>query len=184
MGFSELCMKMRIAKKNRFAAFVIILLSHAAFGQTDYKNLKSQAEESAKAFIGGDYARLVDLTYPKLVELIGGRAKMISFIEKDMKEMKAQGVEVISMSFDDPTQVIKIGEQWFAVLPSTMKMKVPDGILVGKSFMLGISGDNGERWTFVGGSALDEKAIKTLFPAAVGKLKIPKEEKPVLYPAP
>lgn len=161
-----------------------MLLSSAAFGQVDYKRLKSQAEESSTAFLKGDYARLVDLTYPRLVELGGGRAQMIANIEKEMKEMKAQGVAVISMSFDDPTQVIKIGEELFAVLPSTMKMKVPSGILTGKSFMLGISSDNGAHWTFVNGSSLDEKGIKTLFPAALGKLKIPKEEKPVLHPAP
>jgi hypothetical protein len=175
---------LKIASSTYTVALVILLLAPAAFGQTDYKNLKSQAEEGSKAFVGGDYGKLADLTYPKLVELIGGRAKMIAYIEKQIAEMKAQGAEVISVSFDDPTQVIKIGGELFAVLPDTLKMKVPDGILVGKSFMLGISGDNGEHWTFVDGSSLDEKAIKTLFPAAAGKLNIPKAEKPVLYAAP
>lgn len=175
---------MRIAVNIHVIAFTLILFSSAALGQTDYKALKSQAEESSAAFVKGDYARLADLTYPRLVKLAGGREKMIAYLETAAKEMKAQGAEVISMSFDDPTQVIKIEGDLFAILPSTMKMKVPEGILIGKSFMLGISGDNGEHWTFVDGSALGEKGIKTLFPAAVGKLNIPKEEKPVLYPAP
>lgn len=175
---------MKLKKILYVAALNIFLLSTSAFGQTDFKNLKSQADESGKAFVSRDFNRLVDLTYPKLVELVGGRAKMIAFLEKGTNEMKAQGAEVISMSVHDPTQVIKVGKQMFAVLPVTLKMKVPEGVLVGKSFMLGISDHRGDRWTFVNGSSFSDKMAETLFPAAKGKLKIPAEEPPVLYPEP
>ncbi len=39
--------------------------------------VKKKAQEVGESVIKGDYSKVVDLTYPKLVELMGGRDKMI-----------------------------------------------------------------------------------------------------------
>jgi hypothetical protein len=67
-----------------------------------------------------------------------------------------------------------------------MSMKVPDGILVGEAFMIAYSKDKGEHWTFVNansGAAYDEQ-LKTLFPNAADKLRIPELKRPVLQKSP
>src|SRR5258708_16803381 len=42
-----------------------------------YKNIKVQADQLTDAVLKGDYKRAADLTYPKLVQFMGGRAKFI-----------------------------------------------------------------------------------------------------------
>lgn len=178
-------LKDKMNMKNPFCiiALSIFLLTQINFEQAVNETLKKQAEESGQAFVSGDFNKLVDLTYPKLVELLGGRAKMVAFLQNGTREMRAQGAEVLSMSATDPIQVTTIGRQLFAVVPVTLKVKVPVGIAVSKSFMVGISSDRGRSWTFVDGSYLDEQRMRILFPTAVGKLKFPPEEKPTLYRA-
>ena len=174
---------MKMKKPFYLIALSMFLLSQTIFGQTVNETLRKQAEQSGQAFITGDFNKLVDLTYPRLIEILGGRAKMVAFLQKGVQEMKAQGAEVLSLSAADPTQVTTIDRQLFAVLPVTLKLKVSEGILVSKSFMVGISNDGGRSWTFVDGSYLDERRMKILLPTAVGKLKFPPKEKPTLYQA-
>ena len=79
----------------------IILLFSISCAKTDrpglgIEEIKARAEESSNACLKGDYQKCVDLTYPKLVELMGGRTKMISVMEQQWKEIKAQGFEFTS----------------------------------------------------------------------------------------
>jgi hypothetical protein len=175
---------MIISRSISAIAITLCLLGAGAFAQTDYPNLKLQAEECNKAFVAGDFGRLVDLTYPKFVSQQGGKAKMIASIEQASKEMKAQGMELISMTVDDPTQVVNAHSELVAVVPVTVKMKVSGGTLVGESFMLGASEDKGKTWTFVSGSSMDKTELKTLFPAAVEKLILPEQKQPTLIATP
>jgi hypothetical protein len=176
----------QVAEVRTYKQVAMLVLSLAvaagsAFGQAaSNESLKRAAEESCRAFVEGDFGKLADLTYPKLVALLGGRAKMIAFLEDGVREMKAQGAGVLSVTPGEPTQLTTVGRQRFAVVPSTMRLKVHDGVLVGRSFMLGVSGDGGKSWTFVNGDALDERRLKILFPAAAGRLKLPSPEPPTL----
>ena len=172
--------KMKMVKTVGIVILSLFFLSQAASGQSGNENLKRLADESGRAFVNRDFSRLVDLTYPKLVVLLGGRTKMIAFLERGVREMRAQGAEMLSMSPSEPTQVTTIGRQVFAVLPVTMRIKVPEGVLVGESFMIGVSSDRGKSWTFVNGDNLDERRMRVLFPSAVGKLKLPPVKPPTL----
>ena len=163
-------------------ALVILFLSGVARAQDHHQNLQAQANEAGKAFVAEDYGRLVDLTYPKLVELIGGREKMIAMIKGEVAQWHKQGFSVLSQSAEAPTQTFKVGNELYAVLPVVLKMKVPDGTLVGKSTMIAVSEDSGEHWTFADATNADSRMLKTLFPAAADKLQLPVAQKPVLYP--
>jgi hypothetical protein len=148
----------------------------------DYPNLKIQAEELAKAFDRQDYESVASLTYPKLVELMGGREGMAAILRRSMKQAEeTENVKLISTMVGEPGGIIRVERQLFAIVPTTLRMKVPEGVLVGKAFMIGVSEDNGENWTFVDGSGgRNEEKMKTLLPAAVGKLKLPELKPPVL----
>src|SRR5581483_10238949 len=169
-------------KKLLVTTLALVLLSQLASGQTISENLKRLADESSQAFVKGDFGRVADLTFPKLVALMGGKEKMVAYLEKGTREMKAEGNVIFSMVPGDPTQIETIGEQVFAVLPVTLKIKVDKGTLIGKSFMIGVSNDDGKSWTFVDGSNLDERKMTVLFPTAVGKLKLPTVGPPTLVP--
>lgn len=147
----------------------------------DYPKLKLQANELVEASNRKDFNTVVSLTYPKLVEMVGGREKILDSINQGMKEAEAQNVKILSFTLGEPGEVISVERQLLAIIPSTMKLKVPEGTLTGQSFLIGVSEDGGENWTFVDASGgMDREKLKALFPAAADKLKIPETKPPVL----
>lgn len=59
-------------------------------------------------------------------------------------------------------------------------MREPRGVVAGNGFLIGVSGDGGETWSFVDGSGgRAEVKVKSLLPAAAGRLKLPELKPPV-----
>jgi hypothetical protein len=141
--------------------------------------VKQKAQEVGQAVLKGDYAKIADLTYPKVVEAMGGRDRMIAETEAAMKQMKERGITFRSQTIGDPSGFLTEGGNTFTVLPTTIEMTVPGGRAVSKSYLLGISADGGKAWTFADGSGLDtqEKRDK-LLPKLPAKLKLPEKQKP------
>ena len=142
--------------------------------------IKAKAEETSNALVQGDYGKMADLTHPKLVEQVGGRAKMISMIELGMKEMKAQGIEFKSATVEAPSAVVKEGGHLFSVVPFTLKMSVPGGAMSQKSYLIASSADGGKQWHFVDGSGVDDEKLKLMYGSVPLKLKLPAKVPPVI----
>ena len=150
----------------------------------EYPNAKIQANELNEAVLAGKYEKAADLTHPSLVELMGGREKYIERISEAMKDIQSDKFSVLSNVVGDPQQTIVQGKNVFAVLPTTMKIKVPEGVLVGQSFMIGASKDGGKNWTFVDGGSGNPQQLASLFPTVADKLKLPEKKRPVLHQTP
>lgn len=151
----------------------------------DSNKLKAQAEEMSKAFVDGDFGKVADSTYPDVVKFVGGRARMVSSLEVGMKQMRTQGFDIEAVVVGDPTQILTLGKQTFAVVPTTMRMKVQQGTLSSESFFLGVSEDGGNTWSFVDGAGVRDKGrLKVLFPAAADKLELPQSKPPVMQQNP
>jgi hypothetical protein len=133
--------------------------------------------------VKGDFARGADLTYPKLVELMGGRAQYIAIVQRAMKELQTDQTRLESFTVGEPRDVNQIDKEYYAIIPTTMKIKVPEGTLVGEAYMIGISADAGAHWTFVdsGGRTINKEMLKTLLPKAADKLRLPEVKQPTLY---
>jgi hypothetical protein len=152
-------------------------VSSAATRQKSYPNLKEQAERWAEAYVREDYEKVASLTLPKQVELMGGSEGMARILTRSLE---GGGVKMLSIQVGEPEEVIPIERQLFAIVPTTLKMREPRGVVVGNGFLIGVSNDGGETWTFVDGSGgRNEEKVKTLLPAAAGKLKLP-ELKPLV----
>lgn len=149
-------------------------------GQSEkYPNLVAQAQEVNDAFRRRDFARMVDLTYPKVIEAAGGRDKMVAALAKGMKEMETEGVVVLSSTAGTPTQTVHVSGSIYAVLPTTLKVKAQDGIFQTEGSMIGISSDSGATWTFIDAGGKDHNELKRLLPDAADKLSLPPEKQPV-----
>lgn len=144
----------------------------------NYPNLVAQAQEVNDAFRRRDFARMVDLTYPKVIEAAGGRDKMVAALAKGMKEMEAEGVVVLSSTAGAPTQIVHASGSIYAVLPTTLKVKAQDGVFQTESSMIGISSDSGANWTFIDAGGKDQTQLKKLLPDAASKLNLPAEKQP------
>jgi hypothetical protein len=149
---------------------------------TNYPNLKAQAEETANAFARKDFNTIVDTTYPKVVEFMGGREKMIPVIEQGVKQAEREGITFVSITVDEPKGIVNVGKRLFGIVPTRLRMRVPEGTLVGESFMIGVSEDGGKKWTFIDGAGADKHRLRALFPSAADKLQLPEKKQPVMYP--
>lgn len=145
----------------------------------NYPALVTQAQEVNDAFRRRDFGRMVDLTYPKVIQAAGGRDKMVSALTKGMKEMEAEGVVVLSSTAGAPTQIVHASGSIYAVVPTTLKVKAQDGVFQTESSMIGISSDNGATWTFIDAGGKDQNQLKSLLPEAANKLNLPPEKQPV-----
>jgi hypothetical protein len=149
-----------------------------------YPRLKMQADQLNEAVLKGDYAKAAELTYPKLIELMGGRMSFMSAMENGMRQTQSERFRIVSITVGEARDVLEVEKQIYAIVPTTMRMKVPEGILVGEAFMIAVSTDGGENWTFVdsGGRSFDKRQLMTLFPSAAERLRIPDIKRPVLEP--
>jgi predicted small lipoprotein YifL len=145
-----------------------------------YPNLAIQARELNEAFGKKDYARFVDLIHPKVIEMAGGREQMIAEMTKELKEMEAEGVVILSSTSGEPTQFIRDESgAIYAVLPTTLKIKAQSGIFQAESSMIAISSDGGANWKFIDASGKDQGELKKLIPGVADKLKLPPDKPPV-----
>src|SRR5258708_10210252 len=135
----------------------------------NYPSLVAQAQEVNDAFRRRDFDRMVDLTYPKVIESAGGRDKMIASLAKGMKEMESEGVAVLSSTAGAPTQIVHVSEWIYAVVPTTLKVKAKDGIFQTESSMIGISSDKGAHWTFIDAGGKDHAQLLSFLPAPTDK---------------
>jgi hypothetical protein len=141
--------------------------------------VKQKAQEAVQAVVKGDHARLVDLTYPKIVEAMGGRDKMIAFLEVTMKQMKDKGFTIVSVKVAEPGKFLTEGGNTFVVVPTLLEMTAPGGKILGKSYLLGISSDKNKTWKFADGSGLANKEMQAkMLPKLPADLELPKTEKP------
>jgi hypothetical protein len=144
-----------------------------------YPSLVAQAQEVNDAFRRRDFARMVDLTYPKVIESAGGRDKMIAALAKGMKEMESDGVAVLSSTAGAPIQIIHVSEWIYAVVPTTLKVKAKDGTFQTESSMIGVSADKGANWRFIDAGGKDHTQLMGYLPAPSDKLNLPAEKEPV-----
>ena len=145
----------------------------------NYPSLVAQAQEVNDAFRRRDFGRMVDMTYPKVIEAAGGRDKMIASLAKGMREMEAEGVTVLSSTAEAPTQIVHVSEWIYAVVPTTLKVKAQTGIFKTESSMIGVSFDRGANWTFIDAGGKDHKQLLNMLPAPADALKFPAEKDPV-----
>jgi hypothetical protein len=151
--------------------------SHAAL-------IKEQARKMSQAFLAGDFETLLDATYPKILELSGGRAKMLEVLKAEVAKWEAQKIKILSYEAGEPGEVKSAGAKLVSVVPAELKMEFPDLFFTQKSFMLAISADGGKAWKFVSGANLNEQALKVLVPEAVGVITLPKAVEPVIEKKP
>ena len=61
------------------------------------KKILDGARKTSKALIEGKFETVVEYTFPKAVQIIGGREKMIDMLETGSKQMKSQGIQIRSV---------------------------------------------------------------------------------------
>lgn len=142
--------------------------------------IKEQAQKMSRAFMSEDFEVFFDATYPKIIELAGGRAAMLADLKKEVARWRAQNVKVLAYEVGGPGDVSKAGTKLFSVVPVELKMEVPGAVFTQKSFLLAVSTDGGKVWKFIDGTTLDKDKLKLLVPEASEVVSLPKAEDPTI----
>jgi hypothetical protein len=160
--------------------FAFLVVTTFAWSQEDKKRIKEQAESVAKSLLEDDYETLLKFTYPKIIELSGGPDALIELIKNGKAEMSQQGVTFDKVMIGEPSQTVKAGDEIHGIVPQTVYMKVPTGIIENESYLLAISRDDGNHWYFIDGANLTPQSISTLLPNYNPALVVPSKTQPRL----
>ena len=148
----------------------------------DTAKATEQAEALKKAVLDGEYAKMADLTHPKVVEALGGKEKVVDFTKKVMEQMKAQGIELKTYTIDKPGTPVSDGKSaHYVVLPTKMEMTAPKTKIMSESYLLGMTTDGGKSWTFADGAGLAQgPAREAIVPTLPKELKLPEPKMPTV----
>ena len=163
----------------RQLTFLLTFLTTLTFAQVDSDVIKKQAELTAKALLNDDYETLIKFTYPKVIELVGGRDKMISLIKKGKIEMGQQGISFDKVIIGKPSKTVIAGDEIHCLVPQTVYMKVPKGKLKSETQLLAVSRDNGSNWFFIDAVSLTKDNIKRVLPNYNFDLVLPTKSEPI-----
>lgn len=121
---------------------------------TIYPGLEVHAREYCDSYLLKNYVRLIELTYPKVVER-AGRANLLREITRGPDELHAQGLQVLSWSPSEATKVVSHSGSIYAVVPTTIKMKRQENTWGSDLWLIATSSDQGYSWTFVSSYCVD-----------------------------
>jgi hypothetical protein len=158
--------------KKVFKLLVIILFPLALQAQNPVV-VKQQATLMAQSMTRGDYKSIVKYTYPKAVQMAGGKEKMTDMIGAAMQQMKAAGISFESVTVGAPGKFYKAGKEIHCLLPETIVMTSPKGRLAMHSNLLAVSGDSGKSWSFLDMNNSTADKVKQLIPNFNPAMKIP-----------
>lgn len=133
--------------------------------------------------VAGDAEGAVDCI-PDEVVAIEGRQNLVAFMRQTLDEGKRQGVTIERLVVEAPSQMAMAEEagprgerRTFAILPKTLVLRVPGGTKEHKSFVIGVSEDDGRTWKFVEGAGLDASDVYEFFPNFPSSLELPGVER-------
>ncbi len=162
-------------------ALLLLILPPRARAQNDAAsaNLKVQAQECLDALLSKNYAKVVDRTYPKVVEFLGGRDAMISLLETQMPALEAEGITFKQATLAAPEAPVVAGDTQYVVVPQTVILNIKGDEWEQRSYLLGISKDGGKIWTFVDGAGINQAMRTAILPDLPVTMQLPFRAPPV-----
>ena len=163
---------------------LIALTASIAQGASDQerKQLDSAyatARATGDAMLNGDFQKIVDLTHPKVVELLGGREKELAEMRELISQAKAQGFSFTAVNFDKPTKLFQANGRLFTIVPEAVVLRTPDGkSMTQPSYLLAISEDDAKSWKLIDGGTVPPQKLRELMPDLPADLKLPNDVKP------
>jgi hypothetical protein len=157
--------------------FFLLLLPFGLYAQ-DTATVKRQAGLFAHATFKGDVAIIIAGTYPKLIELSGGKEQMQQLITERMEELKKQGITSFEGTVGTPGKIYQAGTQLHCLIPEQIILKTAAGRYLARSYLLAVSEDKGESWTFLDVGNMPADVLHRLLLNFNDELKIPAPVKP------
>lgn len=150
----------------------VFVFTISGFSQNEKKMMK-QAKSYAKAMEKEDWAKVVDLTYPEIVKLAGGKKRYLQQSKNSALQLERQGFSIDKAELSSPSDTVKDNGKILSVIPMRLTLEGPLGKLYSESSLLGVSIDGGETWKFISISQTGMDDVLKLFPEGTKRLKFP-----------
>jgi len=132
-------------------------------------------------FLHKNYAEYVKFIHPKILELFGGKDKMMSTLQTSMRQMKEQGFEIENVTVGTIKSIIVIPGELQSVVPQIVELKTADAKIISNGYLIGISNDYGKTWHFIDTGGKKLKQVQEIFPTLDSRLVIPTRQQPLVY---
>lgn len=161
-------------------AFVLICCASGMADDTTLKDrAKAKVDEYYDAVMKHSHGKVVDLMHPKVVELAGGRGKMIAESEAYDARRQEQGLVFVSWKVEELSDSIRQGPNVYIVATSLLELKAPASRTRARAYKICVSADEGKSWFQVNWDG-DHEKLKQILPDLPSRLKLPARQKPVV----
>ncbi len=146
---------------------------------------RQQAESCVQAWARGDFDAFASKIYPKVLDTLGGKDGMVRMLQASDKEMKSQGMAIRSITIGKVVQLRESNSEEFAIVPESLEITVPGGVLRTQGYLFGISDDGGRMWSFIDGAGIEKigNKIFAMMPNLPADFEFPKAKAPVFVAA-
>ncbi len=154
--------------------------------------IQEEAQRNWDAFVKNDVDTQMSYLHPLVFVLNGGkeegkavvRQALIDSKKRTDEDMKAQGSSWAPIEIGEPTDFHKINDVIYALVPETIKEESFDGWDTTETYVLAVSEDEGDSWTFTDVYSMDEVIFYKMFPDIEGVIEIPPRNEDKFIPKP
>lgn len=170
-------------RQYKFLAIFLLQFLYSQ-AQDDFNNkevraaLKKSAQTMVQLFSKENFEEYVKYVHPKIIQMLGGKEKMIEGLKISLNQMKNEGFTFKSISVGNPSKIISTQGELQSVLPQTIEMNNADGVLKTISYLIAISKDDGKSWHYIDTSDKNLEQIKRVFTTLSDDLIIPPRSQP------
>ncbi len=120
-----------------------------------------------------DVEALLELTYPPIIQSLGGHEKARTALSDGLREIRSSGIEVEVLEFPADPQFIPGTTRDFVIVPTRTVFRSGDRRVESGNFEFGVRINGQRRWTYVEGSRLTPEVMAQLFPEFPPHVKLP-----------
>jgi hypothetical protein len=166
--------------KKFYTIIPFLILCNFSFGQNNFsKKIKSDCEIMANAMLQKNYSTIIDYTYPKLVEMAGGKQVLLNATKSAFEKMDDSFI-IEKITFGEPQKIYVAGKELHCIVPETLSINTNKGKMQASYSLLAVSPDKGKKWYFIETHKFTPKIMKTIFPNFNYNLVIPENTKPII----
>ncbi len=165
--------------KKLLALLAVCLIQTVVVAQdTNADTVRKLVQQMLQATVKGDYETVLDMTLPRVVNMMGGKQAALKTVNEQLKKLKESGVYFEMKEVGTPT-FAKADQDIYSATPIGMVLKGGSKNVTVNSAIIVISEDGGKSWKFINMDATGEAGLRKFLPNLPKDFKLPKHEQKV-----
>jgi len=157
---------------KKLFGFIFLLVTLAVHAQHEEAITKG-AEALAKAMQKKKWEKVIDMTYPGIIELKGGEQAMLRQAQVSDQTFEQQEFTINQVELSETLNEVESGEYLMSIIPVRVTFDGPLGKLYSESSFLAVSEDGGKKWYYIFMSQISMDDLLAVFPFLSPELEFP-----------